>query len=227
MHRRGVNRLLMGLCWLGITHPVQAQNQVSVEMQQQISEVAKLLEGKMDTTTQAVVNSKRPSVQMTTCRVNVNAAKASEPTIFLYQEQALTIRLAEPYRQRLLAISATPSRDSVQSLALKLVNPKQWIGICEKPESQRRFEATDLDAPVCTVYLKRSPGGYVGKTPSQGCPANVRGAVRITNTIELNPEGMNTWDRGFDANGKQVWGAESEAYQFRRTTNRRPEVRNP
>lgn len=216
MHRRGIHCLLIGLFWLGMTHPVQAQKQASTEMPQQVSEVAKLLEGKMDTTAQVAANPKRPSVQMTTCRVNVNIPHTSEPTIFLYQEQALTSRLAEPYRQRLLAISPTPNRDSVQSLALKLVTPKQWIGVCEKPESQRLFQANDLDAPVCTVYLKRSPNGYLGETPVQGCPANVRGAVRITNTIELNREGMNTWDRGFDANGKQVWGAESEAYQFRK-----------
>jgi len=27
---------------------------------------------------------------------------------------------------------------------------------------------------------------------------------------------MNTWDRGFDATGNQVWGAKDKPYQFRR-----------
>jgi hypothetical protein len=26
---------------------------------------------------------------------------------------------------------------------------------------------------------------------------------------------MDTWDRGFDANGNQVWGADGESYQYR------------
>ena len=26
---------------------------------------------------------------------------------------------------------------------------------------------------------------------------------------------METWDRGFDADGKQVWGAREDSYQFR------------
>jgi hypothetical protein len=56
---------------------------------------------------------------------------------------------------------------------------------------------------------------YVGETQPGGCPANVRGAVKITNTIILNSAGMETWDRGFDANGKQVWGAQDESYQYR------------
>nr|MBX2862941.1 hypothetical protein [Leptolyngbyaceae cyanobacterium MAG.088] len=39
--------------------------------------------------------------------------------------------------------------------------------------------------------------------------------VRLTNTIVLHQDGMDTWDRGFDSNGLQVWGAEAEPYQYR------------
>ena len=56
----------------------------------------------------------------------------------------------------------------------------------------------------------------LAQLPREGCQAEVRGAVRITNRIILHQEGMDTWDRGFDESGNQVWGAEDEAYQFRR-----------
>ncbi|NJK53170.1 MAG: hypothetical protein HC936_10800 [Leptolyngbyaceae cyanobacterium SU_3_3] len=34
--------------------------------------------------------------------------------------------------------------------------------------------------------------------------------------MTLYKSGMETWDRGYDARGKQVWGAKTESYQYRR-----------
>jgi hypothetical protein len=34
--------------------------------------------------------------------------------------------------------------------------------------------------------------------------------------VKVNPEGLTTWDRGFDASGKQVWGSVKGAYEFKR-----------
>ncbi|MBK4732583.1 hypothetical protein JJD41_22340 [Oxynema sp. CENA135] len=42
----------------------------------------------------------------------------------------------------------------------------------------------------------------MGETPATDCPTNYKGAVRITNSVVLNGDGMETWDRGFDAAGK-------------------------
>jgi len=198
--------------------PASAQVWPTPEMQQQVNEVARLLEGVMDTTAQAQANPKAPSVQMTTCRVKADLPKSLQSAIVLYQEQALTTKLTQPYRQRVLFIAASPPfSNSVVSLSHKLAEPAKWIGFCNQSNSQRLLQLDqDLGEKVCSVYLEKSTDGYKGETPPQGCPANVRGAVRITNTVELNPDGMNTWDRGFDANGKQVWGAQSESYQFRR-----------
>lgn len=218
--RRDVNYrgaiVLLILAWIGTAQAVAAQSWATPAIKQQTDEVASLLEGVMDTTAQASANPQAPSVQMTTCRVQVAIPELAKFGTFLYQEQALTKELAKPYRQRLLWIAPTTDSDRVQSLSSKLAAPEQWAGLCGKPESQRIFREDDLGEQVCIVYLKKSANGYLGETAPQGCPANVRGAVRITNTIELNANGMNTWDRGFDANGNQVWGAQSEAYQFRR-----------
>jgi len=53
----------------------------------------------------------------------------------------------------------------------------------------------------------------MGETSAGGCPSDYKGAVRITNQV-LHEAGMNTWDRGFDATGNQVWGAKDKPYQF-------------
>ena len=184
--------------------------------QQQAEEVAALLIGKMDTSAQAIANSKAPNVQMTTCRIGLTTP-AEPQSIFLYQEQAMATSLDKPYRQRFLQISPSPLSQSVRSRSFKPADPARWSGLCNvAPSLGRTVNLIDLGTPICNVFLKQVGTSYMGNTPIDGCPANVRGAVRITNHIELTPNHMNTWDRGFDAQGKQVWGAKTESYQFRR-----------
>ncbi|MEX0269878.1 chromophore lyase CpcT/CpeT [Leptolyngbyaceae cyanobacterium UHCC 1019] len=183
---------------------------------QQAKEVATLLIGKMDTSAQAIANSKAPNVQMTTCRIGL-FTNAEPQSIFLYQEQAMSTSLDKPYRQRFLQISPSPLSQSVRSRSFKPTDPTRWSGFCNvTPSLERTVNLSDLGTPICNVFLKQVGTGYLGNTPPDGCPANIRGAIRITNHIELSLAGMNTWDRGFDAQGKQVWGAKTESYQFRR-----------
>ncbi len=188
----------------------------SSTLEQQAEEIAAFLSGKMDTSAQAIANPKAPNVQMTTCRIGLLSPADSE-SIFLYQEQAMSTSLDKPYRQRFLQISPSPLSQSVRSRSFKPANPTRWVGLCNvTPSLERTVNLSDLGIPVCNVFLKQVGTSYRGNTPIDGCPANVRGAVRITNHIELTPNRMNIWDRGFDAQGKQVWGAKNESYQFRR-----------
>lgn len=188
----------------------------SSTLEQQAEEVAALLSGKMDTSAQAIANPKAPNVQMTTCRIEL-PTQADLQSIFLYQEQAMSTSLDKPYRQRFLQISPSPLSQSVRSRSFKPADPTRWSGLCNRAvSSQQSVTLSDLGTPVCNVFLKQVGTGFMGNTPVDGCPANVRGAVRITNHIELTSASMNTWDRGFDAQGKQVWGAKTESYQFRR-----------
>jgi len=196
----------------------------SSTLEQQAEEVAALLSGKMDTSAQAIANPKAPNVQMTTCRIELLTPADSE-SIFLYQEQAMSTSLDKPYRQRFLEISPSPLSQSVRSRSFKPADPTRWSGLCDSRKDRFTNRAdnpkqitnlSDLGTPICNVFLKQVGTIYLGNTPIDGCPANVRGAVRITNHIELTPASMNTWDRGFDAQGKQVWGAKTESYQFRR-----------
>jgi len=200
----------------GAIGPVYAE---SVSPAPPVSAVAKLLEGVMDTTQQAASNPKAPSVRMTTCEIAIAPpASEAQPAIFLYQEQALAAKLDQPYRQRVLKLQAGQTPNTVKSLSFKPETPQSLIGLCNKPKAQRIIASPNLGQPICQVILAPQPGtaGFLGKTPAAGCPANYRGATRITNEIELFPAGMNTWDRGFDQTGKQVWGARSDAYEFRR-----------
>jgi hypothetical protein len=210
--------LLISLSAMAGIYPAQAQPGTvpTKSLEQQAQDVAALLEGQMVTSAESMENSEAPRIRMTTCRIQITNANAAPGSIFLYQEQALTNNLSKPYRQRFLQISPSPATQSVRSLSFRPTTAATFAGLCNKPLAERTLKLSDLGTYVCSVFLKPSGNTYIGNTPINGCPANYRGAVRITNRIELTPTGMNTWDRGFDANGQQVWGAKTEAYQYHR-----------
>jgi hypothetical protein len=218
MNLRTTTLLFTSIGWLFLSQAGLGGNPLDLPLEQQVQEVATLLEGDMDTSAQAAINPNAPSVRITTCRVTLNEATltTTSNTILLYQEQALLNNLSNPYRQRFLQLSAMPLTQSVRSLSFRPVNPTTWIGLCNKPLGDRRVIPSELGIPICSVFLKRSGDSYIGNTPVDGCPTNMRGATRITNRILLRRVGMDTWDRGFDATGNQVWGAQGESYQFRR-----------
>jgi hypothetical protein len=189
-----------------------------------VQNIVSYLVGIMDTSEQAATNKKVANVRMITCKIAIipveNNNTNKNNSIFLYQEQAIADKIDEPYRQRFLEIAAS-DRGRVESKSYKPIELEKWIGFCDKSETERIVAATDLGNYVCSVFLKQSAANYikplyVGETQTGGCPASVRGATSISNTIYLFPDGMNTWDRGFDANGNQVWGAQSDAYKFRK-----------
>ncbi len=77
-------------------NPAQA-----VPVEQQMQDVVSHLVGVMDTSAQAAANPKAPNVRMTTCKIKVeNTDINTRPSVFLYQEQAMSEKLNLPYRQR-------------------------------------------------------------------------------------------------------------------------------
>ncbi|MGB5900457.1 MAG: CpcT/CpeT family chromophore lyase [Geitlerinemataceae cyanobacterium] len=192
----------------------------SLSVDARVREVAAYLTGAMDTSAQAAIDRRAPDVRITTCPVRV----ADTADIFLYQEQALSLKLNSPYRQRFLQIAPSSDNLQVESITYKPANPEAWVGLCDKPEVDRTVSVPQLGETICSVTLQRDGEGYLGTTPEEGCAANYRGAVRITNQVQLTRSTMETWDRGFDAAGKQVWGAEDESYQYRDID---PKVQDP
>jgi len=212
------------ICCLMLLAPVvnigqgvaQTRPETRNKLEEQAEDIATRLEGVMDTAEQAASNPKVSHVRMVTCRVTLTGNEVTPSGILLYQEQAIADNVSKPYRQRFLQLTPSPHSQTVRSLAFRPTNTAAWINFCDKPAGDRRLQPSDLGNPVCSVFLKQSGLDYVGNTPVDGCPAKIRGAVRITNHIVLHPTGMDTWDRGYNAAGKQVWGAQSESYRFRK-----------
>ena len=176
--------------------------------------IADRLVGVLSTAEQARSNAEAPDVRMITCEVTVaDRPAATEPTIFLYQEQALRDRPEQPYRQRFLRLSPTES-GAIESAGFEPSDREAWVNFCQQTE--RSIRTADLGKHRCSIFLQPVGNDYLGETPPGGCPANFRGATHITNRVWLMPDGMETWDRGLDDRGNQVWGAEGEPYRFQK-----------
>jgi hypothetical protein len=190
----------------------------TISIDRQVEEVVSWLVGVMEIPGQAIATTTGPTVRMTTCNVEVEDAPDSsrEPQLFLYQEQALSPNFSQPYRQRFLRISPSADGQSVESLSFRPLQLEDWVGLCDRPQTERVVQISDMDRSSCSVLLQRVGATYMGETQPGGCPSNYRGAVRVTNHIILHPTGMETSDRGFDANGNQVWGSTGEPYRFQR-----------
>ena len=211
---------LVSVLWLALFSPrdlagvssVSANDSVEATEERSIEAVVSHLEGVMSTASQAASDPNFVGVQMTTCRVEIENSQPS--SVYLYQEQALIEDLSSPYRQRFLQIT-DGEQGRIDSHTFKPNDLSQWIGFCEQPT--RSVALTNLGEQTCSVSLRPSAvGGFVGSTPPNGCVANVRGARSVTNVVVLHSQGMDTWDRGLDAAGNQVWGAENTPYRYRR-----------
>lgn len=136
---------------------------------------------------------------------------------WLYVEQAMSNALDKPYRQRIYCV--TPNGDgSVTSSVFELPDAAARIGAWR---DQTKF---DGDSPQqltkrdgCAIRLARDGDRWVGATNGMDCASTLRGAAYATSEVRLSRERIETWDRGFDKQGKQVWGAKKGAYVFLRS----------
>jgi hypothetical protein len=67
----------------------------------------------------------------------------------------------------------------------------------------------------CAIYLrKKSKNHFSGSTPEKECLSSLRGATYATSEVEIKKNLIESWDRGWNAEDKQVWGAEKGPYLF-------------
>jgi len=135
----------------------------------------------------------------------------------LYIEQAMRERSSEPYRQRLYVIEpgADPAREAI-SRVYALEDPASFVGQCSVDTLRRVLADEAYEREGCQVMLRRDGGGFVGETDGASCRSTLRGASYATSEVSLQEERIDSWDRGYDAAGRQVWGATEGPYRFER-----------
>ncbi len=136
---------------------------------------------------------------------------------WLYVEQALGSSVDRPYRQRVYRL-LRGENGTLESRVFLLPEPGPFVGAGADPS---RFAALSPERLLarngCTVFLRPDgPEAFTGSTSGRDCPSDLRGAAYATSEVRVTADSMRSWDRGFDAEGKQVWGAEKGPYLFLR-----------
>jgi hypothetical protein len=136
---------------------------------------------------------------------------------WLYVEQAAADRVDQPYRQRVYRVRRVDD-DLFESAVYELPAPGEAVGAWKEPAPLADLSPADLVPRTgCEILLRRQPDGtFEGSTLGRLCPSDLRGASYATSEVVLAEDLLTSWDRGFDASGEQVWGAETGPYRFRK-----------
>ena len=134
---------------------------------------------------------------------------------WIYVEQAVSSNLSKPYRQRVYLLEQTGEK-TYKSAVYTLKAPEKWLGKGNAPEELDSFSEKDIELKSgCEVILERQrDGSYTGGTVGTACESNLRGAAYATSKVLVNDKLLESWDQGFNAEGKQVWGATKGPYRF-------------
>lgn len=137
---------------------------------------------------------------------------------WLYVEQAAAESLAKPYRQRVYRLSMLPGGRFRSDIYTLKGDPLKHAGAGRHSAPLSGLTPEDLEMRSgCAVILAADGNGtYRGSTQARDCESSLRGAVYATSDVQVDALGMVSWDRGFDAAGRQVWGSIAGGYRFRR-----------
>lgn len=147
--------------------------------------------------------------------VPIWADRADGP--WMYIEQAVSTALDRPYRQRVYHLVAQEGgvRSEVYELpgdALEFAGAWRDVGAFDEIAPEDLVERAG-----CAVHLAPSaPGVWTGSTIDDHCRSDFRGASYATSIITLTPDSIESWDRGWNDAGEQVWGAVTSGYVFDR-----------
>jgi len=132
---------------------------------------------------------------------------------WLYVEQAAAWALEKPYRQRVYRVSFEDGE--YVSRVYALPDPEAAIGAWALDAPLADIGPDDLiEREGCAVYLQRDGEVFSGGTRGEGCGSTLRGAAYATSEIMIAVDRLTSWDRGWDAEGEQAWGAVTGPYVF-------------
>lgn len=178
-------------------------------------EVASLLAGTFDSKAQAEANPAAfRAVRLVSVIVPKSRLGSGSPV--LYVEQALSATPDKPYRQRFYRIEETADGGVVS----RVFEPKEPVAVSGKwrdPADLALYGAGDVVERIgCAVRMKKTADGWEGGTEGTNCPSALSGARYATSRAKLVQGRMESWDRGYDLEDRQVWGAKEGPYVFER-----------
>ncbi len=134
--------------------------------------------------------------------------------IWLYVEQATAKKKDKPYRQRIYHLTQQDDTTFISTVC-DLDSMHLFTGAYKdiaRFNGLKTSEAKPL--PGCALVLHWRKGHFIGSTKENECKNAWGKATYATSEVNIGPQGMVSWDRGYDDTHTQVWGAEKGGYEF-------------
>lgn len=144
--------------------------------------------------------------------------KQMDNVFYLYVEQAMSTALDKPYRQRIYKV-VREDKTHFTSYIYTIPEPERFVG---KKEGDYAFSMIDQEIIIekvgCEVKLEfiEAEDHFAGSTGENTCASEKSGASWATSNVTIKEFEMVSWDQGWDAQGKQVWGAVKGGYIFKK-----------
>jgi len=135
---------------------------------------------------------------------------------WLYVEQAVASRPDRPYRQRVYHLRDNADGSFTSFVHTLPGDPLDYVGGWQDAAMFDAITPDDLAVrDGCGITLsKQADGTYAGSTHDKDCGSTLHGAAYATSEVVVRPDTLISWDRGFDADDEQVWGATEGGYVF-------------
>lgn len=166
--------------------------------------------GDFDSSSQAAMDGDYYSINL-----HMQPIWTDQPGHYLYVEQSVEGETDEPYRQRVYELSQK-NRKTFVSKIYELPGADRFIGAHSSPDRLNVITPADLIVREgCAIYFKQDKGGvYRGRTKKKHCKSSLEGASYSTSRVSVSGSFVQAWDRGYNADGKQVWGATEGGFLF-------------
>jgi CpeT protein len=134
---------------------------------------------------------------------------------WFYVEQATADSKAKPYRQRVYHVQEVNDSTFTSNILTIKGGELHSYGAFADPGKARTPEPRFVGTAGRLRHHPASAGNtYTGSTHDRDCPSKRGKAVYTTSEVVLSSDRMVSWDRGWDAEGQQAWGAEKGGYVF-------------
>jgi CpeT protein len=197
-------------------------------MKAELREVSTFLTGSFSSAAQAARDSEFLSIVLHMVPIWVER----EDGPWLYVEQSRAGDDRRPYRQRVYRlVPVSPGVVRIDVYTLPGATPDEVLKYAGAWSEPTRFKELTPERLAlregCSLTLTRTeqptPDGrgvisWRGATAGKGCVSELHGAAYATSEAVITEERLVTLDRGFDAQGRQVWGPTRGGYEFVRLT---------
>lgn len=170
---------------------------------------AENFQGEFSTARMASEDPKWPHVILTINQIWENRSDG----IWFYAEQAEHFRKDVPFRSTVIQIFEEDGK--IVSRNFRFHNKDIFLDVIDRPFPIEEFSPTALESSYCDIVFELDPSGnFVGKTSEEGCPSRLDGIRYVTNESYLTPDFLISWDRGWNDQRVQAFGAEDFGYLF-------------